>query len=66
MLYWIGYKVSPKALLIYVEPFSKHEAAQKHYKLMEKNLLPGEILIPPFLAEAEGKAREKARQLIPE
>ena len=65
MLYWIGYKVSSKAPLIYVEPFSKYEAAQNLYKLLEKNALPGEILIPPFLAEAEGKAREKARQLIP-
>ena len=66
MPYWVAYKMSSKASIIYVESFRTYEEAEKHYKLLKETALPSEILIPPFPAETEDKAREKAKKLITE
>ena len=64
MSYWVGYRVSSNASLLYVESFKSYEDASRHYSRLRQNILPGEILIPPFLARTEEKAREEARKLI--
>lgn len=63
--YFIAYKPPQLTRNIYVEAYKSLEKAEKRYDHMKKFEERGEIIIPPFFADTEEVASEKARKLIP-
>jgi hypothetical protein len=64
--YFIGFKLTRSTSKIYVESFKSLEKAKKQYDHLKETEEPGEIITPPFFADSEDEAREKAKKLIPD
>ena len=65
MNYYIGYKMTHSASKVFVYPFRNYEEAKSHHNRLKKELLPGEIITPPFISVTDEKAVEEAKKLLP-
>ena len=66
MPYWTGFRVPDGARHIVLESFENYDEAKNNYYRVKETLQPKEIITPPFFAENEDAAREKAKIYMPD